>query len=330
MSESEKLLTDEELEAIEEVVASGSLGEGYNIGVETDSYDLTARENQPALDTEVLEQINSRLQRHLRLSLLKELKYDAPVSAEAVQVTEYTEYMQKIPSPSSLNITKISPLKGECLCVLDAQVIYSCVDNWFGGSPRPLSGGAASREFSRTEEVVAKKVRLSVYSALLEAWAPSLEVQCEFIRSEANPLLVNLLAEDEQVVVTRFKMGSGDEALGSVDIVYPLNSVKLLRGSLVKAVEAKAPTSRLEKRWASRLRGALDEIPFEAVVNAGEIPISFADLANLKVGDTIPFKNLGRSELSVNGLSIFEVEIGSAGDNAAVKLMSSIASENTV
>ena len=330
MSEGEKLLTDEELEAIEEVVASGNLGEGYNIGIETDSYDLTARENQPALDTEVLEQVNSRLQRHLRLSLLKELKYDAPISAEAVEVTEYAEYIKQISSPSSLSITKISPLKDDCLCVLDAQVIYSCVDNWFGGSPRPLSGEAASREFSRTEEVVAKKVRLSVYSALIEAWGPSLEVQCEFLRSEVNPLLVNLLADNEQVVVTRFKMGSDEQTLGYVDVVYPLDSVKLLRGSLVKVVEAKAPKSRLEKQWASRLRGALDEITFEVVVNAGEIPISFADLANLKVGDTIPFKNIGRSELSVNGLSIYEVEIGSAGDNAAVKLMSSIASENTV
>ena len=330
MAEGDKLLTDEEMEAIEEVVASGNLGEGYNIGIDATVYDLTARENQPALDSEVLEQINTRLQRHLRLSLLKELKYDAMVSAEAVEVAEYGEYIQKISSPSSLSVTKISPLKGECLCVLDAQVVYSCVDNWFGGSPRPLSGEAASREFSRTEEVVAKKVRLSVYSALLEAWAPSLEVQCEFMRSEVNPFLVNLLAEDEQVVVTRFKMGGGNETLGSVDIVYPLDSVKLLRGSMVKVVETKEPKSRLEQQWASRLRGALDEIPFEAVVNAGEIPISFADLANLKVGDTIPFKNIGRSELSVNGLSIFEVEIGSAGDNAAVKLMSSIASENTV
>ena len=330
MADGEKLLTDEEMEAIEEVVASGNLGEGYNIGIEAASYDLTARENQPTLDTEVLEQINSRLQRHLRHSLLKELKYDAPVSAEAVEVIDYAEYIQKISSPSSLSVTKISPLKDECLCVLDAQVVYSCVDNWFGGSPRPLRAEAASREFSRTEEVVAKKVRLSVYSALSEAWAPSLEVQCEFLRSEINPLLVNLLADNEQVVVARFKMGSDEQSLGTVDLVYPFESVKLLRGSVVKAVEAKAPKSRLEKQWASRLRGALDEIPFEAVVNAGEIPISFADLANLKVGDTIPFKNIGRSELSVNGLSIFEVEIGSAGDNTAVKLVSSIASENTL
>ncbi len=330
MADGEKLLTDEEMEAIEEVVASGNLGEGYNIGIEAAGYDLTARENQPALDTEVLEQINSRLQRHLRHSLLKELKYDAPVSAEAVEVIDYAEYIQKISSPSSLSVTKISPLKDECLCVLDAQVVYSCVDNWFGGSPRPLKAEAVSREFSRTEEVVAKKVRLSVYSALLEAWAPSLEVQCEFLRSEVNPLLVNLLADNEQVVVTRFKMGGDEQSLGTVDVVYPFESVKLLRGSLAKVVEAKAPKSRLEQQWASRLRGALDEIPFEAVVNAGEIPISFADLANLKVGDTIPFKNIGRSELSVNGLSIFEVEIGSAGDNTAVKLMGSIASENTV
>ena len=330
MAEGEKLLTDEEMEAIEAVVASGNLGEGYNIGIEAAGYNLTAKENLPALNTEVLEQINSRLQRHLRLSLLKELKYDATVSAEAVEVAEYGDYIQKVSSPSSLSVTRITPLKGECLCVLDPQVIYSCVDNWFGGSPRPLIGEVASREFSRTEEVVAKKVRLSVYSALLEAWAPSLEVQCEFLRSEFNPLLVNLLAEDEQVVVTRFKMGFGDESLGSVDIVYPVDSVKLLRGSLVKIVEEKTPTSRLEQQWKSRLSEALDEIPFEAVVSAGEIPISFADLANLKVGDTIPLKTMGRSELSVNGLSIFEVEIGSAGQNAAVKLKGSIASENTL
>ena len=35
MSEGEKLLTDEEMEAIEEVVASGNLGEGYNIGIDS-------------------------------------------------------------------------------------------------------------------------------------------------------------------------------------------------------------------------------------------------------------------------------------------------------
>ena len=71
MSEGEKLLTDEEMEAIEEVVASGNLGEGYNIGIDSHRYDLTSKENQSSLDTEVLEQINNRLQRHLRLSLLK-------------------------------------------------------------------------------------------------------------------------------------------------------------------------------------------------------------------------------------------------------------------
>ena len=54
MAEGEKLLTDEELEAIEEVVASGNLGEGYNIGIEADSYDLSARENQPALDLSLI------------------------------------------------------------------------------------------------------------------------------------------------------------------------------------------------------------------------------------------------------------------------------------
>ena len=66
------------------------------------------------------------------------------------------------------------------------------------------------------------------------------------------------------------------------------------------------------------MANSLDEVLFEAVVNAGELPMSLAKLNGLKVGDVI-LQDMGRSELCVNGLPIYEVQIGSRGDNAAVK-----------
>ena len=73
MADGEKLLTDEEMQAIEDVVASGGLeGGGYNVGVEAKSFDIASKDNRPDFDTTVLEQINERFHRHLRVGLARE------------------------------------------------------------------------------------------------------------------------------------------------------------------------------------------------------------------------------------------------------------------
>ena len=45
--DNDKLLSDEELSAIEDMVASGDLGgEGYNVGVAASTYDLTLQDTR--------------------------------------------------------------------------------------------------------------------------------------------------------------------------------------------------------------------------------------------------------------------------------------------
>ena len=102
-----------------------------------------------------------------------------------------------------------------------------------------------------------------------------------------------------------------------------------MRGSLTKTAVATRSESRLEREWAQRLSKTLDEVSFEAVVNAGAIPISLAKLNGLKVGDVISLQEMGRSELCVNGLPIYEVEMGSRGDHAAVKIVASTMAGHT-
>ena len=46
----DKLLTDEELSAIEDMVASGDLGgEGFNVGIATGAHDLTMQDTSVAV-----------------------------------------------------------------------------------------------------------------------------------------------------------------------------------------------------------------------------------------------------------------------------------------
>ena len=66
-----RLLSDEELLAIEEMVASGDLdGEGFNVGVAANRYDLTLQDTSVGVNVSAIEQINDRFHRFLRAGLL--------------------------------------------------------------------------------------------------------------------------------------------------------------------------------------------------------------------------------------------------------------------
>ena len=69
------------------------------------------------------------------------------------------------------------------------------------------------------------------------------------------------------------------------------------------------------------------EVDFEAVVEAVKIPLSLGDLRNLQVGDTINLKDLENSELKVNGVPLYKVEIGSQGNSTAVKILANKSKE---
>ena len=76
--ENDKLLTEEELAAIEEMVAAGALGgEGYNVGIPSSNHDLTRQDTSVGVNVTAIEQLNDRLHRFMRVGMLEELRYNA-------------------------------------------------------------------------------------------------------------------------------------------------------------------------------------------------------------------------------------------------------------
>ncbi|MBL97851.1 MAG: hypothetical protein CMF52_08545 [Legionellales bacterium] len=322
MADGERLLSEEEIDAIGDVVASGELSDGYNMNVETTPFELVSDLRKDGFDSSLLEPINERLIRHFRILTKKELNYQIEITAGKIETSNYDDLIQEVSVPASVNLTRIAPLKGDSLVILDSGVIDSCVDAWFGGGQRVSSFDGAERQLSETEKLVAKKMRIGIYAALIEAWAPSLEVQCELVQSESEARLVDVTDPSIIFVVNRFLVSQKDQSIGEIKVVYPLESIKLLRGTIVVGPETKIQQNRLEKIWSTKLREALHQVPFEAVVQAGEIPLPLGELKELKVGDTIPLKDLQESVMKVNGLGLFDVEIGSRGSNTAIKILS--------
>lgn len=326
--ENDKLLTDEELNAIEEMVASGDLGgDGYNVGVAASAYDLTLQDTSVGVNVTAIEQINDRFHRFMRAGLLDELRYNARLQPGRIEIIRYGDYVQSTSPPLSVNVTKIDPLRGECLAVIHSQVVFSCLDNWFGGSPQSLTSVAPGRIFTPTESAVIEKIRGVIFESLSEAWAPFLQVECSLSTSEISAVFANIAADDDMIILNRFETIGDGEDLGYVDIVYPYASLKLVRDVLRSRIQASGSDDEADMQWGDDLVESLDEVPIEVVVTAAQLDISVEQLSALKAGDWLPIRPPEHAEVSVNGFPVFTAEVGSKGNQVAIQIVESVMPE---
>lgn len=326
--ENDKLLTDEELNAIEEMVASGDLGgDGYNVGVAASAYDLTLQDTSVGVNVTAIEQINDRFHRFMRAGLLDELRYNARLQPGRIEIIRYVDYVQSTSPPLSVNVTKIDPLRGECLAVIHSQVVFSCLDNWFGGSPQSLTSVAPGRIFTPTESAVIEKIRGVIFESLSEAWAPFLQVECSLSTSEISAVFANIAADDDMIILNRFETIGDGEDLGYVDIVYPYASLKLVRDVLRSRIQTSGSDDEADMQWGDDLVESLDEVPIEVVVTAAQLDISVEQLSALKAGDWLPIRPPEHAEVSVNGFPVFTAEVGSKGNQVAIQIVESVMPE---
>ena len=326
MAEDGKLLSDEEMDAIGELVSSGALdGEGYNVGLEFKDHDLLAEDTTgQGINMRSLEQISELFHRNFRTGMLDTLRYNARFEEGSVTFQNYAQYLEGLPQTASVTLFSMPPFRNDVLCLIHPQVIFSCLDNWFGGSARSLTIVEGARAFTATEKAVIDQIRKTIFASLTEAWSPFLRVSCELRSHEENPQFANIAGDSDFVVVNRFETVGDGENLGFVDLVYLYTDLKLERDALRRRLQVIDPNSKADQDWKQDMSESMNEVPFNLDVKAGELPISLHSLRNLKVGDVIPFRVPDSAEVSVNGFPVFKADIGSVGKQAAVKISETV------
>ena len=148
-----------------------------------------------------LEQISELFHRNFRTGMLETLRYNARFEEGTVTFMNYGHYIQQLPQTASVTLFSIPPFRNDVLCLIHPQVIFSCLDNWFGGSAKSLTIVEGARAFTATEKAVIDQIRNTVFSALQEAWSPFLGVNCELRSHEENPQFANIAGDSDFVVV---------------------------------------------------------------------------------------------------------------------------------
>lgn len=267
-----------------------------------------------------LELINERFARHMRISLFNMLRKTAEVSINGVQMMKFGEYQNTLYVPTSLNMVRFRPLKGTALITMEARLVFILVENFFGGDGR-FHAKIEGREFTPTERRIIQLLLKIVFEDYKEAWSPVMGVEFEYLDSEVNPSMANIVSPTEVIVVSSFHI-EVDGGGGDFHVVMPYSMVEPIRELLDAGVQS--DKMETDVRWSSALREEIMDCPVNFRVNLLEKDISLRDLMELQPGDIIPIEMPEHATMFVEDLPTYRVKMGRSEDKLAVQISEEI------
>lgn len=311
------ILSQEEIDALLHGIDDGVLEEddvGDSDGVR--SYDLTTQDRIVRGRMPTLEMINERFARYSQLSLFNFLRRSADVVSGGIQVLKFSEYVNTLYVPTSLNLVKVRPLHGTGLFVLDSKLVFKIVDNFFGGDGRHAK--IEGREFTPTEQRVVQIVLSQAFADMEEAWSEVLDIDFEYVSSEINPAMANIVSPSEVVVVSTFHIEL-DGGGGDLHVLLPYSMIEPVRDILDSGIPS--DVAETDERWVESIRHDLLDAKVTTNAVVAKRTIKLKELVNLQVGDIIPIDLPETITLTANTVPIFETNLGQSGENLALKIV---------
>lgn len=317
------LLSQDEIDALLHGVDDGDIDTDEDVDEgAASSYDLTSQERIVRGRMPTLEMINERFARYTRISLFNILRRSADVSVGGVQILKFGEYVHTLYVPTSLNLVKIRPLRGTSLFIMDAKLVFKLVDNFFGGDGRHAK--IEGREFTPTENRIVRMLLTQIFVDLREAWGPIMEVDFEYINSEVNPAMANIVSPGEVVVVSTFHIEL-DGGGGDFHITVPYAMLEPIREVLDSGVQSDSDGK--DERWINALRADIMDARVDLGMRVAEREITLRDVMKMDAGDVIPVEIPELLTLTANNVPTFKCKLGVSRQNLAVKIVDQIKRE---
>jgi flagellar motor switch protein FliM len=278
------ILSQDEVDALLRGIQDGAVETEKGIepsGVK--SYDFTGQEKivrgrMPSLDI-----ANERLARSFRLSLSAAIGRMVEITNVSVSITKFYDFMRGVPFPSSINVFKMDPLRGFGLLVFDAQMIFTLIEFFFGGTGKAYYK-PEGREFTPIEQKIIHKVVLMFFNDMEEAWKAIYPLKPVYVRSEMNPQFVNIVTPVDVVIKVEYVLEMEGRQCKAY-LCIPYGTVEPIKEKLYSAFSA--DRDELDVKWLERLKERLKEIPVDITGVLGRTMLDVDRVVNLKADDLI-------------------------------------------
>lgn len=281
----EKILSQEEIDALLKGVESGEvettpekIDSSKLKAYDFNNPDRIIKEKMPTLDI-----INDQFSKQFRNDLSIALRRIVETNSKGIQIKKFSDFIKTLPVPTSLHLFKMEPLKGYGILAIEAKLIFTLLDIFFGGTGKTVFR-IEGRDFTAIENRLIKKIVNMIFLSMQKAWAVIQSFNLIHIRSEINPHFVSVVHPNDLVINITFSIEI-DEFEGIFIFCIPYSMIDPIKMRLYSNFS----TDQLEvdHNWIKRLIHLLEQAEVNINVELGRSKIKVKNLIDWKVGDIL-------------------------------------------
>jgi flagellar motor switch protein FliM len=265
-----------------------------------------------------LEIIFEHYGRLLSTELPAYLRKSVQVDVMNSEVVIYSEFSNALSNPVLLGVVNFSPLKGNVIMELGANIGYAIIDRLLGGEGSALE---RNRDFSEIELSILERIFTICVNLLREPWKNVVEINPRLERIETNSQFAQIISPSETIAIITISLKIGDVS-GLMNICLPYTCLEGVMDKLNTKYWFSTMQDKDDKTYGDAIETLISkaQVPIKAVL--GKSTISVADFANLQLGDIIKIDRRVDDELDiyVGDIRKFTALPGSFNDNYAVRI----------
>ncbi|HNQ97280.1 MAG TPA: flagellar motor switch protein FliM [Treponemataceae bacterium] len=257
-------------------------------------------------------------------ALSAQLRSMAHVHVASVDQLTYEEFIRSIPTPTTLAVINMDPLKGNAILEIDPSVTFSIIDRLFGGTGQ---GTKVQRDLTDIETSVMEGIIVRILANMREAWTQVIDLRPRLGQIETNPQFAQIVPPSEMVVLVTLETKVGEEE-GMMNFCIPYITIEPIISKLSSQFWFSSVRRSSTTQYMGVLKEKLSTVDMDVVAEIGTINLPVRDVLNLRVGDVVRLSNVRVGDpftLSVGNKKKFLCQAGVIGKKVAVQVLKKVA-----
>jgi flagellar motor switch protein FliM len=189
--------------------------------------------------------------------LSAQLRSMVHVHVASVDQLTYEEFTRSIPTPTTLTIINMDPLKGNIILEIDPDVTFFMIDRLFGG---PGERTKSQHELTDIETGIMEGVIVRLLGNLREAWSQVIDLRPRLGQIGTNPAFAQIVPPSDMVVLVVVETKVGDVE-GLINICIPYRTIEPIIDTL--------PT----RFWFESFEDVVIPTKSDTLVNREDMPV---------------------------------------------------------
>ncbi|MBR4372801.1 MAG: flagellar motor switch protein FliM [Treponema sp.] len=261
-------------------------------------------------------------------SLSAQLRSMVHVRLASVDQLTYEEFIRSIPTPTTLAVINMDPLKGNAILEIDPSITFRIIEHLFGWSDKnPIeSPKPANRDLTDIEQSVMEGIIVRILANMREAWTQVIDLRPRLGQIETNPQFAQIVPPTEMVVLVTLETTIGNEE-GMLNFCIPYLTIEPIISKLSSQFWFSSVRRNSTTQYLNTLKEKLSDVDMDVVAEIGSINLPIRDVLSLQVGDVVKLSNTKVGDplvLSVGNKKKFYCQPGIVGKKMAVQVIEKI------